>query len=423
MAQPWKGESETLDPRQRDHRNLERLRAHIERVRGSSAFYRQRLGGVDVDRLTSVQALADVPTVSKAEIIADQHANPPYGSLIGCDPEQIVRLYIGPGPQATYFTRPDYMATTEDAAWVFASHGFRPSDVVDVTIMYHWVIAGTIMDEGYRLVGCATIPGGIGNPRMHLENARWSGTTGLFAFPTFLEELANAARDMDLEPARDLRLRLCSIAGEMHSADHRARMEEFWGGMAVRELYGGAEVPFSAAECELGRGMHVNPDMIVELLHPESSQPVGPGEPGVIVVSETQRQAYPMVRYFTGDLSEGLNSDPCDCGRTTPRLGRILGRVGDIPRVKGLFVVPKQVAASLERCGDLGAFQLVVDRPGTQDRLTVRVEHSGDAGRRDALAADVVAVLKESIRLTCEVELVDKGALDGRPTVDDRRAL
>src|SRR5690606_19877029 len=114
--------------------------------------------------------------------------------------EEVVRLYIGPGPQTTFFTRDDYAATADNAAWVFASNGFRPGDVVDVTIMYHWVIAGTIMDEGYRLVGCATIPGGIGNPKLHLENARWAGTTGLFAFPTFLEELANAAREMDLDP-------------------------------------------------------------------------------------------------------------------------------------------------------------------------------------------------------------------------------
>jgi len=423
VSEFWKGESETMDPEERDARNLERLRRHLEAVRSTSAFYRQRLADVDVDALTSREALAEVPTVSKTDIIEDQRQQPPYGSLIGCDPEEVVRLYIGPGPQTTFFTRDDYAATADNAAWVFASNGFRPGDVVDVTIMYHWVIAGTIMDEGYRLVGCATIPGGIGNPKLHLENARWAGTTGLFAFPTFLEELANAAREMDLDPARDLRLRVCTIAGEMHSADHRARMEEFWGGMAVRELYGGAEVPFVAAECELGRGMHLNPDFVVELVHPETKQPVGPGEPGVIVVSDLQRRAYPMIRYFSGDLSEGLDPDPCPCGRTTPRLGRILGRVGDIPRVKGLFVVPKQVAASLARFEDLGAFQLVVDRPGTQDRLTVRIEHAGDPAARPALVPQVVAALKDGIRLTCEVELVDAGALEGQPTVDDRREL
>jgi phenylacetate-CoA ligase len=423
MDQYWKGELEAADPAEREANNLARLQEHVDRTRANSAFYRRHWEGVDTAAITSVAALVGLPKITKQEIIDDQAEGPPYGSLIACDPDEIVRLYLSPGPQTTYFTRDDLEETASNAAWVFWCNGFRPSDVVDVTINYHWVIAGTIMDDGFRQIGCGTIPGGIGNAAVHLENLRWTGATGLFAFPTFLEELAKAATETGIDPRADLALRRCTIAGEMHSADHRTQMEDFWGGMTVREMYGGAEVPFSAAECEHGNGMHTNPDMIVEVLHPDTSEPVAPGEPGVIVVSELTRRAYPMIRYSTGDITAGLDTDPCACGRTTPRLGRILGRTGDILRVKGLFVVPKQVAASLARFEDLGAFQIVADRPGTRDEVTIRIEHSGPVEAREGLTGDVVAALKDGIRLTCAVVFEDPGTLDGQSVVDDRRKV
>lgn len=420
----WKGEVETADPAERDARNLERLREHMERTHEVSELYRKRWNeaGVDPLSITSCEALQQVPTISKQDIIDDQHAQPPFGRLAGADPADLLRVYVSPGPQATFFTREDLDATVDDAAWVFWSHGVRPDDMIDVTIMYHWVIAGTIMDDGYRRIGASVVPGGIGNPEMHLDTMRWAGVTGLFAFPTFLDDLTNAAESMGIEPRRDLELRHCAIAGEMHSEDLRSRMEEFWG-MQVRELYGGAEVPFSAAECEHGTGMHLNPDMVVEVLHPETQEPVGPGQPGVVTVSETRRRAYPAIRYWTGDLTAGLDHEPCPCGRTTPRLGRILGRVGDIPRVKGLFVVPKEVQAALEPFEDLGAFQLVVDRPGTRDRLRLRVEHSGDVADRVALEGEVVTAVKQGTRLTAEVVFEDPGTLKDAPVVDDQRKL
>lgn len=420
----WKGDIETATPAERDRLTLTRLQDHIARTRESSPFYRTRwdAAGVDVTALTTREALQQVPVVGKQELIDDQHATPPFGTLIGADRDDLLRIYVSPGPQATYFTAEDLDATIDDAAWVFWTHGIRPEDMVDVTIMYHWVIAGTIMDDAYRRIGASVIPGGIGNPEMHLETMRWTGTTALFAFPTFLDDLTSAAERLGIDPRRDLRLRHCAIAGEMHSPDLRARMEEFWG-MQVRELYGGAEVPFSAAECALGTGMHLNPDMVVEVLHPDTREPVDPGEPGVVTVSETRRRAYPAIRFWTGDVTAGIDDSPCACGRTTPRLGRILGRVGDIPRVKGLFVVPKEVAASLAAFPDLGTFQLVVDRPDTRDRLRVRIEHAGPAAGRDALRPAVVDALKQGTRLTTEVVFEDVGVLADQPVVDDQRRL
>jgi phenylacetate-CoA ligase len=422
----WKGDVETADPVERQTALLARLRAHLTRLTPRSPLIAQRLAaaGVVPDDLTSMEALRRIAPITKSELIADQAAAPPYGTLCGSDPDELVRLYVGPGPQVTFFTPEDLAATVAHGSWAFYTNGFRSTDVVDVTIMYHWVIAGTLMDDAFRAIGCAVLPGGIGMIPEHLANLKLLNATGMFAFPTFLEELAHRAEEAGVVPTRDLPdLRLVTIAGEMRSSDLQKRMEDFWG-IRVREIYGGAEMPYIAAECSEGGGMHLNPDFIVEVIDAETKEPVGAGEPGVIVATETERVGYPMVRYWTGDITAGLDDSPCACGRTTPRMGRILGRVGDIARIKGLFVVPAQVQRALAGLPGLGAFQLVIDRPGTQDTLAIRIEHAGPAEARAELAGSAATRVKDAIRLSAEIELIDEGSLGADPPiVVDRRSV
>lgn len=419
----WKGEIESADPARRDATVRARLAEHAAVLVERSTGIRRRLteAGVSPADLTSVEALRAVPPIEKTAIIADQASRPPYGTLSGASSEELVRVYVGAGPELTYFTRADLDATIGNGSWAFATNGFTAQDLVDVSIMYHWVIAGTIMDDAYRAIGCGVVPGGIGGGMQHLENVRLLQATGLFAFPTFLEELAEKASEAGIDPKRDLALRLCTIAGEMSSPDVHRRMEEFWG-MSVREIYGGAEVPFTAAQCPEGGGMHLNPDFLVEVLDPQTREPVPEGTPGVLTVTETDRVAYPMIRYCTNDLTAGLDESRCPCGRTTPRLGRIIGRVGDIPRIKGQFVVPAQVTTSIADLPGLGRHQLIVDRPGTQDVATIRVEYGG--ADHSATAETVASRLRDGVRLGFEVELVAPGTIsDDAPAVDDRRKL
>jgi phenylacetate-CoA ligase len=423
MQRYWKGEIEAIPAADRAARNLRLLSDHLEKVYKTSPFYRQRLdaAGVNPGAVNSMEALAKIPPLEKPEIIADQAANAPYGSMLAVDPIDIVRQYIGPGPQTTYWTREDEANVVDDGAWAFSTNGFRPTDTVDITIMYHWVIAGTLMDDSCRRIGCATIPGGIGAAQQHLDAWRWSNVSAVFAFPTFLDELADKAQELGIEPARDLQLRLATVSGEQRSAAAKSRMEEFWGGIRVREFYGGSEVPFIASEPEEGGWMHTNPDLIVEVVDPDTFQPVAEGEPGVVVATDFRRSAYPMIRYFTGDIVEGMINEPGESGRTTSRIGRILGRHGSILRVKGLFVVPTQVRTALDTLDGLGTFRLIADRPGNQDTLTVQVEHADPTN--PSLPDRVIRALKDGVRLTCQVELVAPGSLDGLAMVEDRRVL
>lgn len=414
----WHGELEAASPEQRIASQEERLRAHLPQAL-RSPFLRARWQAADVaaEDVRTLADLARLPHFDKPSIIEAQAAAPPYGSLLAVEPEELNRTYLSPGPEAVFFTAADLARLAEHTAWALHTTGVRPSDVVDVTPMYNWVLAGTMLDDGYRRIGCNVIPGGAGSSELHVEHMRWLGVTALFTFPTFLEQLARQVEDAGFDPHRDMRVRQVTIAGEMSSMESRKRMESFFG-CQVREMYGGAEVPNVAAECEAGGGMHLNPHYIVEVVDAEDHTPVAPGDPGVIVLTDLERRAMPIIRYFTSDLTSGLDLTPCECGRTTPRLGRILGRTGEIPRVKGLFVVPRQVAAALEPFR-VGRFQLVIDRPDHRDHLVVRVE-APEAS--PGLAEGLATALKHHIRLSAEVQLCALGTFGtDDPVVVDRR--
>ncbi|HZC02621.1 MAG TPA: phenylacetate--CoA ligase, partial [Gammaproteobacteria bacterium] len=169
--------------------------------------------------------------------------------------------------------------------------------------------------------------------------------------------------------------------------------------------------------------MHLSDDHLVEVTDPTTGQPVEDGASGELVVSDVWRQAMPIIRYRTGDLTEGLNLEACPCGRSAPRLKRIIGRASDIPRIKGMFVVPRNVQNVLDRYPELGRFQLIVERPARQDELTIKValKHPVDA---DALHQRLRADFQDALRLSANVEFVAVHDLpDGLPLIDDRRKM
>lgn len=422
----WDPERETMPLARLDRWRWEGIQRQLAYVYERSPYYRSILAaaGVHPEQIrTPDEFRKQVPFIRKQEIIANQAQDPPYGTLLAAQPEELAHLFWSPGPEAIPFTPADWDHLGNLGACIFWGAGARPGDRVNITCTYHWVLAGMMMDKAFRHLGCVTTPGGAGMTQMHLDVMRLLRTNVIFAFPTFLEEIARAAQAAGLDPARDLHLRLALIAGEMQSESARRAMTEAFGGMAIREFYGTAECPFVAGQCEHGTGMHVSPYYWVEVLDPQTGAPVAPGERGEICITDFHKQALPILRYRTGDITAGLDFTPCPCGRTTPRLGRILGRVGDIPRVKGLFIVPKEVAEVLSRHPELGRFQLIVDRPDNQDRLTVKVEAPAEA-RGEGLRTTLVQELKAKIRITAEIAYASPGELAAdAPVILDRRKL
>jgi phenylacetate-CoA ligase len=169
--------------------------------------------------------------------------------------------------------------------------------------------------------------------------------------------------------------------------------------------------------------MHLSDDHVVEVIDPATGAHVDEGTSGELVVSDVWRQAMPIIRYRTGDLTEGLNLEPCPCGRTAPRMKRIIGRVSDIPRIKGMFVVPRHVQNVLNRYPELGRYQLIVDRPAHQDELTIKIALNEPVNQED-LGRRLSAEIREAIRLAARLEFVDPDNLpEGAPLVEDRRTL
>jgi phenylacetate-CoA ligase len=422
----WNRHTETLPRAQQREYQWQILLRQLRYAYDHSPYYRRRFddAGANPHQFVALTEYFErTPFLKKEDIIEDQAKAPPHGSFLAVHPDEIVRLYVSPGPIVWSFTAEGYRRYCEAFAKGVYVCGARPSDIVDVTPNYAWVPAGTFMDDGYRQLGAAVLPGGVGMSDFHVEVMKLAKVTIIHAFTTFLAQLGEVVKQKGYDPHRDLAVRLGIIGGEIRSESARRALGEPFGGIQIREQYGTAEVGMIANECEFGGGMHLSDDHVVEVIDPATGKHVDEGAGGELVVSDIWRQAMPIIRYRTGDLTEGLNLEPCPCGRSTPRMQRIIGRASDIPRIKGMFVVPRHVQNVLDRYPELGRFQLLVDRPVRQDELTIKIVLKQPVDR-DVLGRRLVAELRDAIRLAAAVEFVDAQDLpDGMPLIEDRRKV
>ncbi|KQW45010.1 hypothetical protein ASC77_19695 [Nocardioides sp. Root1257] len=382
----------------------------IAKIAFNTPAYARELGSIEISR----ERWTDLPLLSKEVLIEGVAPGAPYGDRLGVPAEEIAWCFVAPGPMFVPLTAGDIDALASRFAAAIRAGGFTSADVVDQTTLYNWVIAGSILGKALEKIGSTVVPGGAGDTQRHIDVIEQLGVTGILAFPTFLVHLLDTARDQ----GKKLPLQRAMVMGELHDPREKDRILREYG-VSVCEFYGTGDVGPVAVECGLEPGMHLREDLFVELIDPQTGDPVAtasPDRPAEIVVTDTARRAMPIIRMRTGDLIDEVTTAPCACGTATARIGRIVGRVGDITKVKGMFVVPGSIKGVLQRHGLALPYQLVVTRPGGRDELTLRVVGSEPEGWPAALE-DVC----QTLRVSCTAEFVEE--LEGEQLLIDLRQV
>jgi phenylacetate-CoA ligase len=290
--------------------------------------------------------------------------------------------------------------------------GFRAGDIVHNSFSYHLTPGAFIFESGLQALGCAVIPGGIGNTEMQVEAIAQLRPVGYAGTPDFLKVLLDTAQKSGKDASS---IRRALVSGAALPASLRAELAGR--GVDAAQCYAIAEVGVLAYETPAREGLIVNEHVLVEIVRPGTGDPVADGEVGEVVVTCFDAD-YPMIRLATGDLSAVLPGRS-PCGRTNMRIKGWMGRADQTTKIKGMFVHPGQVAEVARRHPELGRVRLAVSRAGEQDAMTLSAECAAPAA---GLAEAVGATLQSVTKLRGEVRLVAPGSLpnDGKVIADER---
>jgi phenylacetate-CoA ligase len=402
---------ETREPAEREAELFSRLPGVLRKAMAAPA-YAQRLKGIDPADITSRAALARLPVLRKSDLPALHKAAPPFGGLVTGPPGSFGRLFTSPGP---IFEPESINSDPWRGARALFAAGFRPGDVVLNTFSYHLTPGGFIFDASARALGCAVIPAGPGNTEAQFELIEAYRPVGYSGTPDFLKILLDAAAST----GRDISsVKRALVSG---AAFPKSLQEEIKSrGVEAYQAFGTADLGLIAFETAAREGLVVNEDVILEIVHPGTGDPVAEGDVGEIVVTSLDPH-HPWIRLAIGDLTAAL-SGASPCGRSNMRIKGWMGRADQTTKVKGMFVRPEQIAEIGKRHSELGRLRLVVTREGETDAMTLRAECGSP---REALRGEVAATLQAVTKLAGAVDLVTPGSLpnDGKVIADERKPV
>jgi len=399
---------ETRDRLARENDLFGRLPAAIG-LAMTAPGWAHHLGGVDPSRITSRRALASLPVLHKSDLLRRQQERPPFGGFAVIAPGKAKRLLMSPGP---IFEPEGHGEDLAGAARALFAAGMRAGDIVHNSFSYHLTPGAYLLEAGAHALGCAVVPGGIGNTEQQVDAIAHYRPSGYVGTPDFLKILLDTAAKSGKDAAS---IKRGLVSGAALPASLR---DELGGrGVAVLQCYATAELGVIAYESEAREGMIVNENVIVEIVRPGTGDPVPDGEVGEIVATSFNPD-YPMIRLATGDLSAVL-AGQSPCGRSNMRIKGWMGRADQTTKVKGMFVHPGQVAEVARRHPELGRVRLAVGREGEQD---VMVLHAECATPSDAFEQTIAETLQAVTKIRGRVQLVAPGSLpnDGKVIADER---
>ena len=410
--------AETMPAAERARAQREMLRETVLHAYGHAPATRRKMdeAGVRPGDVKELSDLRRIPLTRKADLKHIQKGEPPFGGLAAVAPRAMRRIYVSPGPT---FDPEGRGATHWRWEKAFFAAGFREGDIVQNTFSYHLSPAGLMFDEALQRIGCTVIPAGVGNTELQAQVMKELNVTGYVGTPSFLMTILEKAKEMGYTEGDGFSLQVALVAGEMFPESLRVRFRDEFG-VEARQCYGTADVGSLGYECREGRGMHVPDEILLEMIDPATGDPVPPDAIGEVVVTLPDR-TYPLVRFATGDLSI-LSGEPCPCGRTSPRLLKLVGRVDQVTKVKGMFVHPEQVTRLAEQVAEISSAQFVVTRTDHDDNMEMRIVLKNPAAASDALIDRIIETARAITRLrgevrfiaTTEVEEPDKKIIDLR---------
>lgn len=419
-------ELETMPRQDLEALQMERLKKTLGLCM-NNAFYQRRFNelGITPDDIRTLDDVRRLPFTTKEDL----RENYPFG--LACVPlRQCTRLHSSSGttgnPTVVLHTQRDLDEWAEAVARCLWMVGSRPDDVFQNSAGYGMFTAGLGFQYGAERVGMLTVPAAAGNTTRQIKFIRDFGTTVLHAIPSYASRIYEVMKAEGVDPRRDTRLRVLCIGAEPHSEEQRQRIEQNLGVRAYNS-YGISEMmgPGVAFECTEQDGLHIWEDyFIVEIIDPVTLQPVPDGEMGELVLTTINREAMPLLRYRTRDLTRILPGT-CPCGRTHRRIARLQGRSDDMIILKGVNIFPIQIEKILLKFQELSTDYLItLETTDAGDTMTIDVElgqlFTDDYRDLQRLERTVTRLLKDEILITPKVRFVQKGAL---AVSDEKKAV
>lgn len=409
----WQVDVETMSRAELEKQQVEGLKETI-RLAENSAFYQKvfKENRITADSIQSLEDLEKIPFTTKEDL----RNNYPFG-MAAIPLRQCVRLHSSSGttgnPTVVLHSAKDIDEWANQVARCMYMVGLRDTDIFQNTSGYGMFTGGLGFQYGAEKLGALTVPAAAGNTKRQLKFITDFETTCLHIIPSYATRLAEVMQESGIDPKRDTKLHTVCIGAEPHSEAQRKRIEELLGVKAYN-CFGMSEMngPGVAFECTEQNGMHIWEDyVIVEIIDPVTLKPVPDGEVGELVLTTLKREAMPLLRYRTRDLTRIIPGD-CPCGRTHKRIDRFKGRSDDMIILKGVNLFPIQIETILMKFHELGNNYLItIDN----DEMLIEIELSDlftdDYSKLQKLTQEVTRQLKDELLLTPKLKLVSRGSL------------
>ncbi len=414
----WSKE-ETLSRCEIEKIQLERLQETVARVYETVPYYRQKMvdKGIVPSDVKSLDDLKKLPFVTKQ----DMRDTYPFG-LFAVPKNKLVRIHASSGttgkPTVVGYTENDLKVWTECVSRIACMGGATADDVAQICFGYGMFTGALGLHYGLENIGATIIPSSTGNSEKQIMYMKDFGTTLLVATPSYALRLAEVAREMGVDPAKDLNVKIGLVGSELLTDAMREEMYKAWGkDMLVTSNYGMSELmgPGVSGECEQLCGMHINEDYFIpEIIDPVTEEVLPAGEKGELVITCIKKEGIPLIRYRTKDITR-LFYEPCKCGRTFCRMENLSGRSDDMLKIRGVNVFPSQIEEVILSFDELGPhYEIVVTREGYTDKLEIRVElaQSTDSfGVLEKLSNAVRNKLKVVLGLDAKIKLESPNTL------------